>query len=255
MRLLDGSTARLLVRGTGTSGQFKISKRTAAGAFTDLATSVAGAFNVLYSTLYLLDFIVNYSTTGRATFYVNGVPIIDTGAGVDVTTDGAATLSAGDVSCPFTDTSLQYWSEWLTRDGSTLGARVLTRPPVAAGNTQSWTPNTVGNINELVINDTTFISTTSNDQLSEWTVSTTPPPGNWLITSVVQEARLLVGGSGPLNFDWLVRTSDGTDHTVTGAAGTLIFANYSAVSWPLNPSTSAAWQFDELINSGVESRA
>src|ERR1019366_4428860 len=44
MRVLDAAgVARLVVRGTGTTGQLKVDKRNAAGSFTNLATTASGA--------------------------------------------------------------------------------------------------------------------------------------------------------------------------------------------------------------------
>jgi hypothetical protein len=251
MRLLDGSgIARIVVRATGTAGQIKIDKRNAAGTFTNLVTSAAGAISGS-SIPQALDFFVNYAVSGQATFYVGGVAIADTGAGVDVTTDGVTTLGQGDLCCINTSGS-DRWSECIDRDTTTLGSALQTLPPLAAGNTQSWTPNTVGNINEITINDSNNVSTSSANSLSEWTVATTLPVGQWTISSVQQEVRISRGASGPQNFEFLVRTSDGSDHVSGTTNPTTSLANY-ANNWPLNPHTSTAWNPGELVNSGVES--
>lgn len=251
LRLLDGSgVARIVVRGTATAGQVKIDKRNAAGSFTNLVTSAASAI-AASAAPQALDLFVNYAVSGQATLYVNGVSVADTGAGVDVTTDGVTTLAQADL-CAITSGGTDRWSECIVRDSTTIGSALVTIPPVAAGNTQSWTPNTVGNVNEVSINDANSISTSSANALSEWTVSTSLPTGSWAITSVVQEIRMNRGATGPQNAEWLVRTSDGTDH-VTGSIGPAIgLANYANI-WATNPHTSAAWNAGELINAGIES--
>jgi hypothetical protein len=140
----------------------------------------------------------------------------------------------------------------IIQDTSTLGMAVLTLPPLATGNTQAWT-GSVSNINEISINDSNYIYDANANDISEWTVSTSSmPAGTWNISAVVTEARVNVGSSGPQHFEWVVRTSDGSDHVAGSVAPTTSFSNYQYV-WPTNPHTSAAWNAGELINSGVES--
>lgn len=248
------AVTRIVLLSTATAGQFTINKRTAAGALTLLATSAAGTIPPCGSASVqpvAIDLFVNYSVSGQVKVFINGVVAADTGAGVDVTTDGATTVSqvlfaAASGSFPM------HWSEGVVMDTSTLGVSLQTLPPVAAGNTQSWLPNTVGNINPTTINDANFVAATAANALSEWTVNTALPSGAWSILAVAQDARVSVGTSGPLNFEFLVRTVDGTDHVAGTTAGTTSFANYRRL-WPVNPQTGAAWNAGELINAGIES--
>src|ERR1035437_5064807 len=211
----SGGVGRILVRGTGTAGQLKISTRNAAGTFVDLVTSVAGAFPAAANPL-AMDLFVNYAVSGQATLYWNGAVIADTGPAVNVTTDSATALAQAFYGAVLSSGNRGYWSECAVRTTSTLGMAMKTLPPVAAGNTQSWLPNTVGNVNPTSINDANFVATTSVNALSEWTVATTLPTGSWAIAAVVQEARVSVGLTGPQHFEWLVRTVDGSDN-VTGS--------------------------------------
>lgn len=252
----SGGVGRILVQGTGTAGQVKLCTRNAAGAITTLVTSAAGALPSTGSSTTPIDLFINYSTSGQVKLLVAGVSIADTGAGVNVTTDSATTLAQVLYGTLSSGSEQTVWSECLVQDTSTLGAAVQTIPPVAAGNTQSWTPNTVGNVNPATINDTNFVGTTSANALSEWTVATTLPAGSWTIEAVVQAARVSVGSSGPQHFEWLVRTIDGSDH-VAGSVAPLVgtFADFGPQVWPTNPHTSAAWNPGELINAGIESLA
>jgi len=256
LRALDGTgVARIVVRGTATSGQLKIDKRNSAGTFTNLVTSAAGALPAK-ATPTSIDLWINYAVSGQCQLWIDGVNVADTGAGVDVTTDSATTLAQADFS-QTTSANTGHntgWSEVLIRDSTTLGAAVFTIPPVAAGNTQSWTPNTVANINEVLTSDATLVATSSNNSLSEWTVSTTLPTGTWTISSVQQEARVSRGATGPQHFEWLVRTVDGTDHVTGSVAPITSFQNF-ANNWATNPQTSAAWAVGDLINAGIESLA
>lgn len=248
LAVLDSSgVGRILVLGTATAGQVKICTRNAAGTIATLVTSAAGALPT--SSLVPIDLFINYAASGQCTLYVSGVAIADTGPGVNVTTDSATALAQVQFASLSTSAG---WSECIIQDTSTLGLALQTLAPVAAGNTQSWTPNTVGNVNPTSINDANFVAATAVNSLSEWTVSTTLPAGSWLIEAVVQTARVSVGATGPQHFEWLVRTSDGSDHVTGSVAPTTSFSNFNNV-WPTNPHTSSAWGAGELINAGVES--
>lgn len=246
-----GGVWRLLLIGTGVAGQFAIAKRNAAGTLTTLATSAAGAITATNPPM-ALDVNVNYSTTGRVTVYIDGQIVCDTGASVDVTTDGATAIGPFFLNNHGTGNS-NFWSEIILQDTTTLGLALQTLPPVAAGNTQSWTPNTVGNVNPITINDTNFVSTASVNALSEWTLSTTLPAGGWTIEAIVQAARVAAGTTGPQNYEFLTRTVDGSDH-VQGTTAPLVGSFSNAMSiWGVNPHTGTAWGANELINSGIES--
>ena len=97
MALADsGGVARILVRGTGTNGQLKLSSRNAAGTITDFsgAVTASGAFST--STLTKIDLFVNYSSSGQVTLYINGIAAADTGASINVTTDSCQSASKRD---------------------------------------------------------------------------------------------------------------------------------------------------------------
>lgn len=250
----SGGVARIAVLPTATAGQVRIVKRDAAGALTTLATSAAGAVpSFTVTQVDAIDLFVNYAVSGQATLYVNGVSVADTGAGVDVTTNSVTALAqllfGGNVS----GANNCFWSEMIWQTTDSRGSALQTLAPVAAGNTQSWTPNTVGNINPVQITDTNFVSTASVNQLSEWTVSTSLPPGSWNITGIVQNARANAGLTGPQHYEWLVRTTDGTDH-VQGSSAPPVgsFVNDWTI-WLNNPHTSAPWSAGDLINAGIES--
>jgi hypothetical protein len=253
LALADSSgVGRILVCGTAVVGQLKISMRNAAGVLTDLVTSLPGTYTSTSPTK-ALDLFVNYAVAGQCTLYWDGNVIADTGPGVNVTTDGATTLSQAFFGGGNSVGGI-YWSECAVRTTSTLGMSILTLPPVASGATQSWTPNTVADVNPTAITDANFVTTTAAGALSEWTVATALPPGTWSIAAVVQEARVSVGLTGPQHFEWLVRTVDGSDNVAGSVAPTGSFANYSKV-WPLNPHTGVAWLPGDLIDAGVESLA
>lgn len=250
-----GGVYRIAVLPTATAGQVRIVKRDAAGTLTTLVTSAAGAISTFttVNALDAFDLFVNYAVSGQVTLYFNGVAVADTGPGVDVTTNSATALAqplwggntSGGNNC--------FWSEMIMQTTDSRGAALQTIPPVAAGNTQSWTPNTVGNINPVTIADANFVASATANQLSEWTVGTTLPAGSWTISAVVQNARVNAGITGPQHYEWLTRTVDGTDH-VQGSSAPPVgsFINDWTI-WLTNPHTAGAWAAGDLINAGIES--
>lgn len=247
-----GGVWRLLIQGAATNA-IAIAKRNAAGTVTVLATS---ATNILtaQNAPSVIDLFVNYAVSGQATLYINGVIVADTGPGVDVTTDSATAIGPYFLGA-FGGASGSFWSEVIFQDTDTRGLGLQTLPPVASGTTQSWTPNTVGNINPAAINDANFVSSATANQLSEWTVSTTLPAGSWTIEAIVQAARVNAGATGPQHYEFLVRTNDGSDHvqgTTTPPIGS--FGNATSV-WMVNPFTGVAWVAGGLIQAGIESLA
>jgi hypothetical protein len=256
LRCLDSSgVARLVVRGTGTSGQLKVDKRDAVGTFTNLFTTAAGAFKSGGLAQNFIDVSVSYSVAGSVALFINGVPVGSFSG--DVTTDGVTALAFADFSSPASGDAVN-WSECIISDKLTINAGLWRLSPQAAGVTQNWV-GTAGDIDKTAVDDTTFIADGSAGDLSGWTTPTTPPSGAWLVQSIVQEARAAIGLSGPQHFDWYVRTADGSDHAAgVSNAPTTSFGNFPSYVHPQNPHTSADWVIGDIaagFNLGVKSLA
>jgi hypothetical protein len=255
VRVLDGSgVCRLIVRGTGTAGQLKISKRTSAGVITDLVTGSSGAWANSVQ-VDKLDLFINYAVAGQASLYIDGTLVADFSG--DVTTDSATSLAQVEFASPNTTNNVVF-SEYIMADGDTRGMAYYNLNPVAAGNTQGWTPNTVGNINETTLSDATIVSTSTNNTLSEWTTPTSLPSGSWAVRAVTQSARVQIGTTGPQHFDWVVRTIDGTDNLAgASVAPSTSFSNFAKI-WNTNPQTATAWATSDIasgFNLGIKSLA
>jgi hypothetical protein len=245
----DG-VSRVLLRATTTRNLLKLSTRNAAGTITDVATATT---IIPINVLAQIDWLINFST--GSTLYVNGAAAL-TYAG-DLRTDAATALNQIDISGMNYNFWGDYWSEIIVADTDTRSMGLWTLPPAAAGNAQSWTPNTLGNINKTAINDSTFISTTANTALTEWTTLTAPPSGTWTVQAIVQNARVQVSTTGPQHFDFVARTAS-TDF-LAGApqAPSLAFSNFQHI-WPVNPNTGLPWQITDIaagFNLGIESQA
>lgn len=239
---------RIGIEHTATLGQIVLNKYDSSGNPTLLGTSAIGIFQGLV--LLPVDIFINWSVTGSCIVCVGGIPIISfTG---DTTSVGASGISTvywynGTVgNC--------YWSEFLVQSTDTRGKIICTNPPLVNGNTNTWIGN-VGNINKFIINDATFNVTTSANQAEQYTVTDNIPAGSYSVDALVVEARVVVGSTGPQNFEWDTRTADGSDHASTAGPPTNYFDNYSTII-PLNPHTSSAWatsDFGTGFNIGIES--
>jgi hypothetical protein len=255
VRSPDG-VSRIVVRGTGTNGTLKVSSRNAAGTITDLATAT-GVFPG--TTLFSLDTRIDYSATGGVQMWISGVQVINYSG--DPRTDAATQLNQVDFAAVINASNAgnnTYWSEIIVADQDSRSMALWTLAPAAAGNSQTWTPNTLANVNKPAINDATFISATTNNALSEWTVAATPPSGGWSVLGLVQNARVQISATGPQHFDWLARTG-AIDYLASAPqAPALAFGNFSHI-WPLNPNTGVAWTVADItaagLNLGIESQA
>ncbi len=251
VRSPDG-VGRIYIRQTATTGQLKVDKRDAATTFTNLFTAAGATFTT--GSVHALDLKINYVASGEVSLWIDGSQV-GTFSG-DPRTDAATTLNQVDFSS--LQTGNVWHSEIIVGDEDTRGMALWTIAPVAAGNTQSWTPNTVGNINDQTINDATLVSTTNNNDLSQWTTPVSAPSGSWGVKAIVQEARVRVGTTGPQHFDWSLRTAS-TDYTAgTSNAPSTSFGNFNNQRWATNPNTSGSWSITDIasgFNLGIKSLA
>jgi hypothetical protein len=252
----DG-VSRLVLRATGTAGQLKFSTRNAAGTLVDLTTATANLSGTAAPNQ--LDIRIDYSATGGVQMWYNGLQVVNyTG---DSRTDAATQLNQVELAAVNNLSSSNAgtgWSEIIVADQDTRSMALWTLPPAAAGNSQTWTPNTLANINKTTISDSTFISTTANNALSEWTIPTALPTGIWNVLAIGQNARVQAATTGPQQFDWICRTG-GTDYLAgtSQAPPVASFANFQRL-WPTNPATGTAWTAANItagLQFGAESLA
>lgn len=257
IRSPDG-VGRVYLRQTGTSGTLKLSIANAARSFTDLVT-LTGTFAA--NTLYTLDMQVPYTCGGGdvTNIYLNSV-LAGTYTG-SLCTDSATTLNqvefmqlnnaaSGAGNCENSNSAPSCWSQMIVASEDTRSMSLATLTLQGAGATQAWTPNTLANVNKPVINDASFVSTSSNNQISEWTAPTSAPTGTWGVKSLILNARLLISTTGPQNAEFIAHVS-GSDYTslCTNPTLTTGFANYYC-QINNSPATSMVWGISEIYNSG-----
>ena len=245
LRIMDSSgNPTLIVRGTGTSQQVKISSRTAAGVFTDLVTCSL-AFNLA---LTQLDLFVNYGSSGEVTLYSNSVQVCDYTGNV-TNGDGATTLNQVEFASPMG--AYGAWSEVIVAGSDTRAMARFTANTVANGNTTGFSGTNVCSAiwNPISFNDANYGFSGSTNVTHECTINTAFPPGNYNVLGLVMSARVLVGSSGPLHFDFVTRTG-GTDYTSSDFAPTATFSNIGNYIQTTNPATSSAWGVSDFTAAG-----
>lgn len=242
---------RLLIRGTGTNGQVKISTRNTAGTITDLVTCTAGPWPAAANTK--LDWYINYAVAGRTTLYAAGVQICDyTG---DITTNSVTAINSVDFAGA-TFTGQNFWSEIIVATTDTRDMNLFTCAPQANGTTQNFT-GTASSVNPTTINDANAIYTGSNNVIGAFTCPSLVA-GTYTVPAVVQSVRTQIGTTGPQNFRYITRPAGSGADFDNGAdiVGATSFTNTQNI-WLTDPNTLATWTTGALgtgVNFGVKSR-
>jgi hypothetical protein len=243
---------RLLLLGTGTNQQIKISKRNAAGTVTDLATATGSTCSNA-ATPCRLDVHVVYAASGSVNVYNNGT-LIATYSG-DTTTDSATNLDTASLGTLANNITTNY-SEMMVADVDTRSLRLLACAPQAAGATQQWSGAAVGNINEVGIDDTTFNSTGTSNQRSNWTLCSLPS-GNNVVSNVTQCDRLSRStAGGPQNYRHTLYIGS-TNYDSPSDISPSTSLTTDCYNWGANsPATGAAWTNSEIssMQAGVLSK-
>jgi hypothetical protein len=245
LRVLDsGGNPTLIVRGTGTAGQLKISSRTSVGVFTDLVTC-SSAFSV--NTLTQLDLYINYGASGEVALYSNSVQVCDFAG--DVTNgDGATTLNQTEYGAASFSGA---WSEIIIATTDTRAMARFTANTVNDGNTTGFSGTSICSAiwNATSFNDVNFGFSGSNNVTHECTINSSIPAGAYSVLGLVMSARALVGSSGPLHFDFVTRTAS-TDYPSSDFAPTTSFSNVMNYIQTVNPATSSPWAVSNFQAAG-----
>jgi len=243
---------RLVIRSAATNQTVKISKKDAAGTYTDLCTATSGSFPLTSATK--MDWSISYSTSGSTTLYVGGVNVCSFSG--DVTTNSTTQLNQFYMSNPDGFGGF-WWSEIIVATTDTRDMSLFTCAPQTNGTTQNWT-GTASSVNPTTINDTLSISTGSANTVGNFTCPSLPS-GNFTVPAVVQSARVQGVPGSLTNFRFNSRpVGGGADFDTTAdipVGG--VFLNYPNSIVTTNPATSAPWTTGALgsgVNFGIKSR-
>jgi hypothetical protein len=244
----DAGNPTLIVRGTGNPGEVKISSRTAGGVFTDIVASCPSA---ILASVTQLDLKVVYSNVGSVTLYTNSVQVC-TFAGDVTNGDGSTLLNKAGFAAAVTGNGA--WSETIVATTDTRAMGFWSLIPNANGAQTQWAgsnPCTVI-LPVAAINIASFISTASNTQTEQCTVTNTPPVGTFAVDAVVMSSSMLRGATGPQHFDFITRTAANVDHYSSDFAPTTAFTNFPNYIQATNPDTASAWLLTDITNAGFQ---
>lgn len=196
--------------------------------------------------------IVCNSATGVADLYLSGTKRISNPS-VDLSTvSDIAQLRPYGKSTVIP--AVQSFSQIIVATTSTIGGRLMTVPPTAAGATNQWTGAYTG-IDEIAYSDADFMFSDAADQVQMFAGTPVGSLTGYSVAAVVVTARARTDGTGPENIQLAVRTNS-TNYFSSSRA---LDAGYSAHVgiWETNPNTTQAWTAAEAaaIQFGVKSIA
>lgn len=213
----------------------------------------------------VLSSINLWSTTGRFTYDIHlrggigGVieiycdsQIMFTQSGTYNTIADMDTVTFSPVGDDSTSTTNSIWSQIIIADEITVGWKLATLVIESAGSSTQFL-GTVSDINEIVLDDNTFISANSADLINTWNVSDLDPIYT-NIKAVVIAALSKYTGTGPKNMDAVVRINTVNYYTPFPAL-TVGYAPGSVIL-PIDPSTGSSWTRAKVntIEYGLKSK-
>lgn len=196
--------------------------------------TLVGTFNVPESITNQLDFqIVGNTASGSAAVYVAGTQILSVGSLNHSGFTGVTQIQCLGVA------GSNWWSELICDTVPHVGGALYTFPLNTNGPTQNWTGG-VGNIDEIVYDDTTFIFSSTNAAISVFTASAASLSG-FFIRGVGVGVRMLAGASSALTHAKPVIRSGATNFPI--GSSVVINTGYQAVAAfsATDPHTSVTW--------------
>lgn len=216
-----------------------------------------GSYTMGDDVLRLVDVYIRVGNPGEVRLYINALPIassttIDTTFGGTVTAFskfrlGNIALSGGIVS----------YSEVIVASWNTIGAKLVTRAPNAAGSYNDWTGAGYTAIDEVPYAGDMMVSGTANQRFSVNFADFPALATGESLQAVKVSGAMVKDAAGPQNVNFFVRVGatdyDDTDQAAPAAINT---TNPLSKLWDLSPATGLEWTLAELnaAEFGVRSR-
>lgn len=192
----------------------------------------------LTSAMQTLDIRILCNTaSGNVSLYVAGTERINASVDLSGTVSIRKMRVTGGTAGGFSGET--RFSQVIIANASTIGYRLGTCYPSAAGATSSWT-GAYTDIDETLYDDADFINSASANQISTFAQTSIAALTGYTVRAVAVTARAKRGSSGPANIRMALRAS-GTDYF--SASDIALGLGYTPVQtiWETNPATSAAW--------------
>ncbi len=202
-------------------------------------------------TSYAFDLEIVCGVSGSLKLYTNSSSQSPLSPSLTVTGLHAAVTNGAylDLNCPlgFLIDANNYYSQILVSEEATIGCRVGSIVPTAAGTNTTWT-GTYTDITDSGLGEGTVISASSTgDKESYPATDRALPVHTYEVGGVWFNIRAKQGGSAPTNKKALMRVG-GTDYAAAydyAHLNTSTFAP-SLACFPLNPATAAAWDISDV---------
>lgn len=138
------------------------------------------------------------------------------------------------------------WSQVVVDTNPTIGGKLWTAPIIGDGATSQFA-GTWDDIDEIVYDDGTFISSGTNGHVSTFEIDP-PDVDGYVIQAVGVYARVRCGAGGPQNFQPVIR-SGGTNYpSGVNQALDIGFEPHGYI-WETDPDTGSAWLFADFATA------
>jgi len=189
-----------------------------------------------------------------ATVYWNSAPLATSSAfsTIGYTTNLSLGIAGGSANANWITAggsqNASWLSEFIVADSDLRSCSLATLAPAGAGTTDQWSGSYTG-VNEVTINDSNPISTSTAAQVEEFTL-TTPPSGIYSVLATKIAARCAASSGSPVTNIQLGFNQGGTVAVGADQAPTVPFATYEQLN-TTNPVTTAAWLQSDLTGLQV----
>lgn len=249
----SGATAYIALKPNGTTG-WDLMLWNGSG-FTTITSVFPGTQGLITYDLYIK---LGNSSTGQIRVYRNGIPMI-TVLNVDTSFGGTVTeftsVRFGSM-CTSTTGSATMYSEVIVADWNTLGSKLVTLVPNAAGNYNEFAGAGYTAVDEVALTSDLMTSSVADERFS---VGMTDPPALGTGESIEAVAIAYAAardGVSPQNINTFVRIGGVDYHNADQSLSATLGAQQGQFMMSVDPSTSAQWQVSAVTNAefGVRSR-
>lgn len=236
----DTDQFRLVYTGTGSTVQFQ---RNNAGSFVSLGSS----FSFSSSALNTIDIYCKIDgSSGVFQFYLNGTLVASFSGGA-LQTQHNVVDSFGLSS--FSNGASTYWSECVVADESTIGWRVKTIVPNAAGNQNDFS-STFAAVDEQAIDLADFAASNTVNHISLYGMSNLNSADAFRQVKALVVTATVLKSSDSTPTDAQIAIRSGGTNAFSSSLGLSVGRNYPQVVYATNPVTSVAWTPTDV--DGVE---
>lgn len=252
LRWYSGGTARLgLQAASSTWGTIALRKFD--GSWSTLLTSATLGSWITSATPYEFDYYIKIGNPGIFRLYRNGVLLLSSEA-LDLSWAGVTGFDEIAISTPFASNNNMRSSEIIVASWPTLGGKLVTAAPNAAGNYSEWAGGGYADVDEITPDLVTLTSATAGQRASFAMGDIPALATGESIASVRASAWAIRGTTGPQNLNHFARIG-GADYNKADQGVTAAYTSEEAY-WETSPATAAAWTVAEINGAefGLRSR-